>query len=107
MSRVFSEFHRTHTRHHDHPTPHNGLPDLWVFGLYFAITIGLWWFGLAYLMTIDVAVMGMLLAYEFVHFSTHTRYKPMTRWGRRIRANHLAHHYADESQGFSMLFPFG
>ena len=104
---TFLDFHRTHTRHHDNPTPDNGLPDTYVIIVYFVITVTLWVFSRVFLMTVNVAVLGMLMLYEFVHFSTHANYKPMTRYGWRVRTNHLRHHNLDETRGFSMLFPLG
>ncbi len=34
------------------------------------------------------------LFYDFMHWSTHFR-KPLTNWGRAMRAHHMAHHFAD------------
>jgi dihydroceramide fatty acyl 2-hydroxylase len=34
------------------------------------------------------------LFYDFIHWSTHFR-KPLTKWGRRQRAHHMSHHFAD------------
>ena len=102
---TFLDFHRTHTRHHDNPTADNGLPDTYVIIAYFVVTITLWFFSLDLLMTINEAVLAMLTLYEFVHFSTHLNYRPMTRYGWRVRTNHLKHHNLDEHSRFSMLFP--
>ncbi|MBX7099209.1 MAG: sterol desaturase family protein [Myxococcaceae bacterium] len=48
---------------------------------------------------------GMLfgyLWYDFTHWSTHYR-KPLTEWGRKQRAHHMAHHFAcpDKNYGLS------
>ncbi|MDZ4851217.1 MAG: sterol desaturase family protein [Pirellulaceae bacterium] len=98
-------FHLTHDRHHRIPTAATGLPDTWIVVLYFFDTVLIWWIGLSYISTLNVAILFMLTAYEFVHFACHCNYKPMTAWGWKIRINHLQHHRLDESQGYSMLFP--
>lgn len=43
-----------------------------------------WWCGL---------VSGYLF-YDFMHWSTHHR-RPLTRWGKKMRVHHMAHHFAD------------
>lgn len=50
-----------------------------------------WWCGL---------VAGYLF-YDFVHWSTHFR-KPLTRWGKKLRAHHMAHHFADIDANFGI-----
>lgn len=102
---TFLPFHFTHDRHHVTPTAATGLPDAWIVAMYFANTIAFWWFGLAYLSTLNAAILVMLVIYEFVHFSCHCNYKPITSWGWAVRVNHLQHHKLDETKGYSMLFP--
>ena len=34
------------------------------------------------------------LFYDFMHWSTHHR-RPLTRWGKKMRVHHMAHHFAD------------
>ncbi len=50
-----------------------------------------WWCGL---------VTGYLF-YDFTHWSTHFR-KPLTRWGKKMRAHHMAHHFADVDSNFGI-----
>lgn len=50
-----------------------------------------WWCGL---------VAGYLF-YDFIHWSTHFR-KPLTRWGKVMRAHHMAHHFADIDANFGI-----
>ncbi len=102
---TFLPFHFTHDRHHKTPTSATGLPDAWIITFYFAMTGFLWYFGFKYFSTANVAVLTMLTIYEFVHFSCHCNYKPLTKWGWAIRVNHLQHHRFDESKFYSMLFP--
>ncbi|MFT3706335.1 MAG: sterol desaturase family protein [Archangium sp.] len=47
---------------------------------------------------------GMLfgyLWYDFTHWSTHHR-EPLTEWGRRQRAHHMAHHFGDHEKNFGL-----
>ncbi|MBK7863007.1 MAG: sterol desaturase family protein [Archangiaceae bacterium] len=41
------------------------------------------------------------LFYDFMHWSTHHR-SPLTRWGRAMRAHHMAHHFADIDSNFGI-----
>jgi dihydroceramide fatty acyl 2-hydroxylase len=50
-----------------------------------------WWCGL---------VSGYLF-YDFTHWSTHFR-KPLTNWGKKMRAHHMAHHFADPEMNFGI-----
>jgi len=98
-------FHFTHDRHHKTPTSATGLPDAWIITFYFINSMVFWYFGMRWVSTLNVAVLTMLTVYEFVHFSCHCNYKPVTKWGWAIRVNHLQHHRFDESKFYSMLFP--
>lgn len=98
-------FYKSHARHHDNPTPSNGLPDPWVLIIYFAIPAVLCWYGFMWIASANLAILAMLAFYEFVHFSCHVNYRPRTGWGWRIRVNHLKHHRFDETRYMSMLFP--
>lgn len=50
-----------------------------------------WWCGL---------VSGYLF-YDFTHWSTHFR-KPLTSWGKKMRAHHMAHHFANIDSNFGI-----
>jgi dihydroceramide fatty acyl 2-hydroxylase len=41
------------------------------------------------------------LWYDFLHWSTHHR-EPITAWGKRLRAHHLAHHFGDPDKNFGI-----
>lgn len=41
------------------------------------------------------------LWYDFLHWSTHFR-KPLTGWGRKLRAHHMSHHFADPETNFGI-----
>lgn len=41
------------------------------------------------------------LWYDFTHWSTHHR-EPLTEWGRKQRAHHMAHHFGDHTKNFGL-----
>ena len=43
-----------------------------------------------------VAAYAALAHYEWVHLLVHTRYRPRSRYYRRLAANHRLHHYRNE-----------
>ena len=46
-------------------------------------------------------IVGGYLWYDFMHWSQHYR-KPLTEWGRRLRAHHMSHHFADPDTNFGI-----
>lgn len=46
-------------------------------------------------------IVGGYLFYDFMHWSTHFR-KPLTKWGRTMRAHHMSHHFADVDTNFGI-----
>jgi hypothetical protein len=46
------------------------------------------------------------LANGWVHFLTHTRYPPRTRFFRWVRRTHALHHFANEGYWFAFTGPF-
>jgi hypothetical protein len=52
-----------------------------------------------------IALGGAALLYEWIHFSTHTAYKPKTRYFRTVRINHLMHHFRNEGHWYSFTLP--
>jgi hypothetical protein len=58
--------------------------------------------------TVALATTGLLfyllmsLRYEWVHFLVHTRYRPRTKWFRRLWRNHRLHHCKNEHYWFGV-----
>jgi hypothetical protein len=93
--------HKRHKHHHAHPN------SLEVFGTYlFYNLIPLPWLFLRWPIaeSICVALLFAIMVYEFVHFSVHYPYRPLTLWGRNVRENHLLHH-RDPTQRLGLVFP--
>lgn len=99
-----SPFHKSHIRHHDHPSPETGVPDWWVFISYYCITFVMYYFQLKVMLSIWFGILTMLIAYEWVHYLCHCNYKPKTRIGWSIRVNHLLHHKHDSTTRYEMIF---
>lgn len=92
---------KRHKHHHAHPN------SLEVFGTYlFYHLIPIPWIFIDWALaeSICVAVLFAIMIYEFVHFSVHYPYRPITDWGRRVRENHLLHH-RDPTQRLGVVFP--
>ena len=47
-------------------------------------------------LTVRVLAYLSLAHYEWVHLMVHTRYRPKTRFYRRLATNHRLHHYRNE-----------
>lgn len=48
-----------------------------------------------------VGIVVGYLWYDFMHWSTHYR-EPLTGWGKRLRAHHMAHHFGDPDTNFGI-----
>ena len=93
-----------HGFHHTYPDDDNRL----VMPLTLSITLGSLIGGALYLLqrpdfTIPawVGLVFGYLWYDFLHWSTHHR-QPLTKWGRRLRGHHMAHHFADPDKNFGI-----
>lgn len=100
---------RAHARHHE--TPHDlgqALLPGWTIAVLIPVHL-LFWKLVA--PTRAVACTGVIclgaaaLAYEWIHFVTHTGYRPKTRWFQEVKRRHLAHHYRDERRWFAFVVP--
>ncbi len=103
-------FARCHRHHHRHPNVLATalLPPrvLWMMG---PIHLAFWW-----LVTPTWAAMAMGVAaftaatlfYEWIHYLTHTPYRPKGRYLRRVFRNHRMHHYRNEDYWHSFTAPF-
>lgn len=63
------------------------------------LPVSLWLLGLPVLGPLVTGVLASFIAlvhYEWVHLLVHTRYRPKTRFYKRLTANHRLHHYRNE-----------
>ena len=64
-----------------------------------ALGLGAWFYVLPSVPLVATAIawtMVSLLAYEWIHFLTHTNYRPRTRFYRRLWRLHRLHHFKNE-----------
>lgn len=100
----FSPFYYPHRNHHVNPTPETGVPRWWTFAGYALISYLVFWRQGAYLSGLWFGILIMLTVYEWVHFLCHCNYRPKTKWGWRVRVNHLQHHNFDQNSRYELLF---
>ena len=93
-----------HGFHHKYPDDDTRL----VMPLPVSITLAsLIYFGLALFGHLEVTVplwAGIVVGYlwyDFLHWSTHHR-APLTEWGKKLRAHHMAHHFGDPDKNFGI-----
>ena len=48
---------------------------------------------------------GAALLYEWIHFLTHTAYRPHSAWFREVKRRHMAHHQRDPQRWFGFVVP--
>ncbi len=96
-----------HGVHHDHPNdrmrlvmpPSVSVPLSALFLLVFRVALGpVAWlaFGAGFLLG--------YLAYDMTHYHVH-HHQPRTRLGRRLRAQHMRHHFQDHDAGYGVSSP--
>lgn len=100
---------RAHRHHHDEPLNLRAtLLPTWVIAALVPAHVFLW---TALAPTSAIACTGILclgsaaLGYEWIHFMTHTAYRPTTKWFREVKRRHLAHHFRDPSRWFAFAVP--
>lgn len=100
---------RAHERHHADTFDQKAtlLPTPLVAAL-IPIHVGLW-LGLApttALAATGIAALGgAALTYEWIHFLTHTAYKPKSAWFRAVKKRHMWHHQRDPQRWFGFVVP--
>jgi hypothetical protein len=72
------------------------------------VNVGLWWLvmpGLGVALTGMTAMAAAALAYEWVHYLTHTPYRPRSRYYRAIWRGHRLHHFKNERYWYGFTVP--
>lgn len=103
---AYTWLYRLHYGHHDRPRRH----DLMYMPLWLTLPMMLGNVVLLWLLTPGVrsfwaAFGGALVGYlvfEWSHLLCHVPYVPTSRLWRHVRTQHLLHHFADETRGFSV-----
>jgi dihydroceramide fatty acyl 2-hydroxylase len=97
-----------HGVHHDHPNdplrlvmpPSASLPMGALFVLLFHAVLG---FGAA--CALGAGFFAGYLAYDLTHFYVHHA-RPASRIGKRLRENHMRHHFQDPTTAYGVSAPF-
>lgn len=100
---------RGHRRHHEHPLdPQSTVLPAWMIALMIPLHAA-FWFAIApsgAVACTGIACLGAAaLSYEWIHFFTHTAYRPRTHWFREVKRRHLAHHFHDSARWFAFAVP--
>lgn len=95
-----------HQEHHQNPLDDTALGD-WRLYLVYNLSVIPWFLlNWALALTLLGTFLAAIATYEFVHFTTHFRYRPYTKWGKRVRRNHLLHH-REPARFMEVVFPPG
>jgi sterol desaturase/sphingolipid hydroxylase (fatty acid hydroxylase superfamily) len=97
-----------HGAHHDHPNnprilsvpPIVSVPLALLFvGLFYLVAGSPGWFG------VSAGFLGGYLAYDMTHYAVHHG-RARTRIGKRLREQHMRHHFQDDTRGFGVTAPY-
>jgi dihydroceramide fatty acyl 2-hydroxylase len=97
-----------HGVHHDHPNdplrlvmpPSVSVPLALVFYVLFVVTLGS-----AAAPAFAAGFLAGYLGYDMVHYHVH-HHVPRTRLGRKLREQHMRHHFQDDTRGFGVSAPW-
>ena len=108
--RIEPSFARLHRLHHEDPKdiPLSFLPTSTIFGALIGFSALIYWLSGSQALTLSwmsAATVSTIL-YEWVHFLTHTDYRPRGRYYRAIWKLHRWHHYKNEAYWFSFTVPW-
>jgi sterol desaturase/sphingolipid hydroxylase (fatty acid hydroxylase superfamily) len=97
-----------HGAHHDHPNnprilsvpPIVSVPLALLFVAIFYLLVGspAW-------LAVSAGFLGGYLAYDMTHYAVHHG-RARTRLGRRLREQHMRHHFQDDTRGFGVTAPY-
>ena len=97
-----------HGAHHDHPNN----PRILSVPPIVSVPLALAFVGVFYLVFGSPAWLGVAagflagyLAYDMTHYAVHHG-KARTRIGRRLREQHMRHHFQDDTRGFGVTAPY-
>ncbi|MEE2789472.1 MAG: sterol desaturase family protein [Myxococcota bacterium] len=105
-----AHFAKTHRQHHENPECLDGI----FLPLRSILVAGLAFTGLGILLLPEPQYAFTLLGtasfatinYEWIHYLTHTRYRPKSDYYRKIWRLHRWHHYKNEHYWFSFTLPY-
>jgi sterol desaturase/sphingolipid hydroxylase (fatty acid hydroxylase superfamily) len=97
-----------HGVHHDHPNdplrlvmpPSVSVPLALLFYLLFVLVVGS-----TQAPALAAGFLAGYLGYDMTHYHVH-HHVPKTRLGRRLREQHMRHHFQDDTRGFGVSAPW-
>lgn len=97
-----------HGVHHDHPNdpmrlvmpPSVSIPLSLVFYLGFHVVLGA-----TYALAFGAGFFAGYLFYDMTHYYLH-HFRPRSRIGKRLRQQHMRHHFQDDTRGFGVSAPW-
>lgn len=101
---------RVHRAHHRAPWSAQAtfLP-VKVLLLLIPLNFAFWWLAMPTRAASLTGIVGFTLAamiYEWIHYLTHTGYRPRGRWYRRVWKNHRLHHFKSERNWYAFTAPW-
>lgn len=99
---------RTHRFHHDHPLDFRAtLLPTWTIVVLIPIHVAGWSLAVppAAACTGIACLGAAALLYEWIHFLTHTAYRPRSAWFGEVKRRHMAHHQRDSQRWFGFVVP--
>jgi len=96
---------RTHRAHHQNPwNPKYGITTLHNVPVLFLVMPAAWLLALPTgpALTGAAATLTLFLTYEWVHYLTHTSYRPVGPLYKRLYANHRCHHFRNDDYWFGV-----
>jgi hypothetical protein len=107
--RVDPYFARKHREHHANPW---SLPEIFlplrIVVVAMAVNVLLWYLATptaALAWTGIAGIAAMSLVYEWIHYLTHTPYRPRSRYYTNICLSHRRHHFKNEHYWFGFVMP--
>jgi len=101
---------KTHRAHHQNPwNAKYGITTLHNVPVLFLVMPALWLLALppGPALTGAAVTLTLFLTYEWVHYLTHTSYRPVGALYRRLYANHRCHHFRNDDYWFGVTTLLG
>jgi hypothetical protein len=99
-----TELFNRHQLHHMHPDADTALGTLGTYIAYCLIPIPAYIAGSSVLSGMAITLLSALTIYEFIHFSNHQEYEPITSYGKKQRDYHFQHHATPKAK-LAVIFP--
>jgi hypothetical protein len=99
---------RAHRLHHENPLDLRAtLLHTWTIAVLVPVHVAVWSLAAprAAACTGIICLGAAALLYEWIHFLTHTGYRPRGAWFGEVKRRHMAHHQRDPQRWFGFVLP--